>query len=301
MVLRHAGDRRLSLTVWAHHMFATGAVLLPFFSFMTFLIAVPDRAEVLQLDRHHVARLDHLRDADAVVARVPGDLPVRRPDRRHAGLAAARLPRHRHLLRGGALPLRAVRHHRVRRLRRDLLLVPEVHRPLPGRAAGQAALLADLHRLPHHVPGPALARQRGHAPPLRRLPARRRLHHPEHHLHASARSCSAPRCCRSSATSTSPTGSASSAPPTTRGATATRWSGRPPARRRGTTSPRCRGSAPSGRPSRRTTRTCSPRLEREAHGTVRHHRTVAMAGVAAVGAEGNKPRSQRDPDPGPGG
>ena len=31
----------LSITVWAHHMFTTGAVLLPFFSFMTFLIAVP--------------------------------------------------------------------------------------------------------------------------------------------------------------------------------------------------------------------------------------------------------------------
>ncbi len=31
----------LSLVVWAHHMFATGAVLLPFFSFMSFLIAVP--------------------------------------------------------------------------------------------------------------------------------------------------------------------------------------------------------------------------------------------------------------------
>ncbi|SNR89145.1 cytochrome c oxidase subunit 1 [Streptosporangium subroseum] len=31
----------LSITVWAHHMFATGQVLLPFFSFMTFLIAVP--------------------------------------------------------------------------------------------------------------------------------------------------------------------------------------------------------------------------------------------------------------------
>ncbi|MGC9669422.1 cytochrome c oxidase subunit I [Planosporangium sp. 12N6] len=30
-----------SMTVWAHHMFATGQVLLPFFSFMTFLIAVP--------------------------------------------------------------------------------------------------------------------------------------------------------------------------------------------------------------------------------------------------------------------
>ena len=31
----------LSMTVWAHHMFTTGAVLLPFFSFLTFLIAVP--------------------------------------------------------------------------------------------------------------------------------------------------------------------------------------------------------------------------------------------------------------------
>ena len=31
----------LSMAVWAHHMFATGAILLPFFSFMTFLIAVP--------------------------------------------------------------------------------------------------------------------------------------------------------------------------------------------------------------------------------------------------------------------
>jgi len=31
----------LSMAVWAHHMFATGAILLPFFSFMTFLISVP--------------------------------------------------------------------------------------------------------------------------------------------------------------------------------------------------------------------------------------------------------------------
>ncbi|WP_099249178.1 cytochrome c oxidase subunit I [Mycobacterium sp. shizuoka-1] len=31
----------LSASVWAHHMFVTGAVLLPFFSFMTYLIAVP--------------------------------------------------------------------------------------------------------------------------------------------------------------------------------------------------------------------------------------------------------------------
>ena len=31
----------LAMTVWAHHMFATGAVLLPFFAFLSFLIAVP--------------------------------------------------------------------------------------------------------------------------------------------------------------------------------------------------------------------------------------------------------------------
>jgi cytochrome c oxidase subunit 1 len=31
----------LSVTVWAHHMFSTGQVALPFFSFMTMLIAVP--------------------------------------------------------------------------------------------------------------------------------------------------------------------------------------------------------------------------------------------------------------------
>jgi cytochrome c oxidase subunit 1 len=31
----------LSMTVWAHHMFTTGAVLLPFFSIMSLLIAVP--------------------------------------------------------------------------------------------------------------------------------------------------------------------------------------------------------------------------------------------------------------------
>ncbi|MCW2671333.1 MAG: Cytochrome-c oxidase [Frankiales bacterium] len=35
------GIGALSMTVWAHHMFATGAVLLPFFSLLSFLIAVP--------------------------------------------------------------------------------------------------------------------------------------------------------------------------------------------------------------------------------------------------------------------
>jgi len=41
MVWATVGITGLSAAVWAHHMFATGAVLLPFFSIMTFLIAVP--------------------------------------------------------------------------------------------------------------------------------------------------------------------------------------------------------------------------------------------------------------------
>jgi cytochrome c oxidase subunit 1 len=40
-VFATAGIGALGFSVWAHHMFTTGAVFLPFFSFMTFLIAVP--------------------------------------------------------------------------------------------------------------------------------------------------------------------------------------------------------------------------------------------------------------------
>jgi cytochrome c oxidase subunit 1 len=36
----------LSMTVWAHHMYATGSVLLPFFSLMTMLIAVPTGVKI---------------------------------------------------------------------------------------------------------------------------------------------------------------------------------------------------------------------------------------------------------------
>ncbi|HSG84714.1 MAG TPA: cytochrome c oxidase subunit I [Candidatus Limnocylindrales bacterium] len=40
-VFATAGIGALGFSVWAHHMFTTGSVFLPFFSFMTFLIAIP--------------------------------------------------------------------------------------------------------------------------------------------------------------------------------------------------------------------------------------------------------------------
>jgi cytochrome c oxidase subunit I len=41
LIFATLGIGALSVAVWAHHMFATGAVLLPFFAFTTYLIAVP--------------------------------------------------------------------------------------------------------------------------------------------------------------------------------------------------------------------------------------------------------------------
>ncbi len=41
MVAATIGITGLSMTVWAHHMFGTGQVLLPFFAFLSYLIAIP--------------------------------------------------------------------------------------------------------------------------------------------------------------------------------------------------------------------------------------------------------------------
>ena len=156
---------------------------------------VPDRGadgcEVLQLDRHDVGGISVLRHPDALVGRLPDDVPLRRPDRRHPGVAAAGLRAVRLLLRGGALPLRGVRHGRVRDVRGLLLLVAEDHRPDARRAAGQDPLLDPVHRLPRHLPRPALARCRGLPASVRRLQADATASPPSTSSPASSPSCSA--------------------------------------------------------------------------------------------------------------
>ncbi len=77
-----------------------------------------DGGEDLQLDRHHVAGLDDLRDADAVRGRLHLRVHHRRLHRPDPGDGADRPAAAGHLLRGGALPLRAGGRLAVRAVRR---------------------------------------------------------------------------------------------------------------------------------------------------------------------------------------
>ena len=131
-----------------------------------------DRREDLLLDRHHVGRLDRVPHADAVGDRP--DLPVhrRRRHRRGAGECRRRSRDARHVLRGGALPLRAVARRGVRGVCRLVLLVPEDHRLQLQRNHRQAALLDDLHRRQHRLLPAALPGSCRHAAPHRRLSGR---------------------------------------------------------------------------------------------------------------------------------
>ena len=119
----------LSVSVWAHHMYVTGQVLLPFFAIMTMLIAVPTGVKFFNWIGTMWGGKLVLRHADAVGAGLPRHVPLRRPDRRHPREPRPGLPALRQLLRRRALPLRRLRHRRVRDVRRVLLLVAQADRP----------------------------------------------------------------------------------------------------------------------------------------------------------------------------
>ncbi len=172
----------LSFSVWAHHMFTTGSVMLPFFSFMTALIGIPTGIKMFNwlatLWRGKLMLTTPMLFALGFLCHVPD----RRHQRRHAGLAADRLPRAGHLLRGGPPALRLLRWVGVRRLRRNLLLVPEDDGPQAQRAARQGPLLAALHRLQPRLLPDAPARAVGHAATRRRLQPRCGVDDPQHDL-----------------------------------------------------------------------------------------------------------------------
>ena len=160
-----------------------------------------------------------------------------RPLRDHAGRLSRRLRGARLVLRRRALPLRALRRHRLRDLRRHLLLVPEDHRPDVRREARQDALLAHVRRLQRGVPPTAHARAAGHAAARLHLRPGRALRVVQPHLDARVlpHGDLAPR---SSSGTRRRAGAAARASATTRGAR-TRSSGTRRRRRRPTTSRRC--------------------------------------------------------------
>ena len=108
----------LSVTVWAHHMYVTGSVLLPFFALMTMLIAVPTGVKIFNwigtMWRGSITfETPMLWAIGFLVTFTFGGLTgviLASP--------AARLPRVRHVLRRRALPLRGLRHRRVRDVQR---------------------------------------------------------------------------------------------------------------------------------------------------------------------------------------
>ena len=185
----------LSMTVWAHHMFTTGAVLLPFFSFMTLLIAIPTGVKFFNWAGTMWKGQLSLRAADAVHDRLPHRVPLRRHHRHHPGVPADGLRGLRLLLRGGALPLRARGHRAVRDVRRPVLLVAEDDRQDAQQPDRQGPVLADVHRLQHDVPRPALGGRPGPGAAHRELPVPAgRRHHAERHLDRRLLAARACRC-----------------------------------------------------------------------------------------------------------
>ena len=140
MVLSLVATGFLAFGLWVHHMFATGLPRLgeSFFTASSMAIAIPAGIQIFCWLATLWDGRPRLADAAALRHRLHRHLRDRRPDRRDGRLGAARHPGARHLLRRRAFPLRADRRRRLPAARRDLLLVPQDHRPDDERDAAAA-------------------------------------------------------------------------------------------------------------------------------------------------------------------
>ena len=220
--------------------------------------------------------------------RLPRDVPLRRPDRDHPRVAAAGLPPVGQLLRGRALPLRGLRHRRVRGVRRLLLLVAEADRADAERAARARSTSGrrssgSTRRSSSSTGSVSRACRAGTPTTCPRTGSRPTTGSPP-----SAPSSSASRCWCSSTTSGSPARHPKVAGGRPLGLRGARWSGRrrcPPPRHNFIVA--ARGSAPSGPPS-----TCTIR-RRLPPGSPRPT-TACWPGSAAARSSSTRARSRRD-------
>ncbi len=247
----------LSVAVWAHHMFVTGAVDLAFFSGMTFLIAVPTGVKFFNW----------------IGTMWGGSITFDTPMLWSVGFLVT-------FLFGGLTGVILASPPLDFHVSDSYFVVAHFHYVVFGTVV--FAMFAGFYFWWPKMTGKMLDERLGkihfwllfvgfhttflvqHWVGVEGMPRRyadycgvRRLHHAQPGLERSGRSCWPSRRCRSSTTSTRPAGRRRSRS-TTRGAGAARWSGRPAVRRHGTTSCRSRGSARSRRPSTCTTRR-SPR------------------------------------------
>ena len=165
----------LSVAVWAHHMYVTGAVLLPFFAIMTMLIAVPTGVKFFNwigtMWRGSISfDTPMLWVCGFLVTFLFGGLTgviLASPPLDFAVSDSYFVVAHFHYV--------VFRNGRVPHVRWLLLLVAEVHRKDARRTPRQASVLAAVHRLPGHLPSSALAGCAGYAASLRGLLGERRL------------------------------------------------------------------------------------------------------------------------------
>ena len=174
-VLATASIGALGFTVWAHHMFTTGAVYLPFFAFFTFLIAVPTgvkffnwlatmwggqlRFDTPMLFAVGFIALFLIGGLDgAFLAVVPFDFMVQ-----DTYWVVSHI--HYVLVAGAVFGIFAA----------PLLLVPEDVRSDAERATRQGPVLAPLHRHERRLLPAAPAGPRRHDPAHPRLLGQRRL------------------------------------------------------------------------------------------------------------------------------